>query len=78
MVTGLETMFDPTQPYSMTLSIDLIRPGTTHPFRRSLPWHFHLRGRLVKRVRQIVTADNVRDFLLAYCACFVAVSLFVW
>lgn len=29
-------------------------------------------------VRWRLTSQDLRDFLLAYCACFLAVSLFIW
>jgi hypothetical protein len=28
-------------------------------------------------MRQLLTLQDVKDFLLAYCACFVAVSLYI-
>lgn len=49
-----------------------------HPFLASLPPH--IRGLaedgLPQRTWQI-TVQDVKDFLLAYCACFLAVSAFI-
>ena len=49
-----------------------------HPFRASLPPHV-LRGlaeiRMPRSQRSLI--ESLRDFLLAYCACFVAVSTFI-
>ncbi len=51
-----------------------------HPFRASLPPHVRLGDpgdlRKVKRVRWFSRQD-LMDFLTAYCACFIAVSVFV-
>ncbi|MEQ1494402.1 MAG: hypothetical protein ABL912_01390 [Novosphingobium sp.] len=48
-----------------------------HPFLAGLPPHIR-RGAAqsaIKRPR--FELDDLRDFLLAYCACFIAVSLFI-
>jgi hypothetical protein len=51
------------------------RPAAGHPLRRRL----RLAG-IRRRIRPSptrLTAQDVRDFLLSYCACFLAVSAFV-
>ena len=60
-------------------SLVLTDETARHPFLASLPPH--VRGgtapvRLVRRPRWL-SLDEIRDFLLAYCACFVAVSTFI-
>jgi hypothetical protein len=49
-----------------------------HPFRASLPPHVR-RG--IEPIRSAVgkhfTLQDVKEFLMAYCACFVAVSAFL-
>jgi len=49
-----------------------------HPFRASLPPHVRkfAEPRLVRRSWRL-DAGDLKDFLLAYCACFVAVSSFI-
>lgn len=49
-----------------------------HPFLVSLPPHVR-RGATALAVPRSkgITLDDVRDFLMAYCACFLAVSLFI-
>lgn len=49
--------------------------GARHPFRSRFgvcraAWGAKLRG-------MGITAQDVREFLLAYCACFLAVSLYI-
>lgn len=49
-----------------------------HPFLASLPPH--IRGFAVQGPAQRtwrITVQDVKDFLLAYCACFLAVSAFI-
>ena len=49
-----------------------------HPFLASLPPH--IRGLAHEGPPQRnwrITAQDVKDFLLAYCACFLAVSAFI-
>jgi hypothetical protein len=49
-----------------------------HPFLASLPPH--IRGLDAKGSPQRtwrITVQDVKDFLLAYCACFLAVSAFI-
>jgi hypothetical protein len=49
-----------------------------HPFLASLPPHIRLgaEARAIPRQRGWGMQD-LRDFLMAYCACFVAVSTFI-
>jgi hypothetical protein len=49
-----------------------------HPFLASLPPHVRGESGLgpVQRTWQI-TAQDVKEFLMAYCACFLAVSAFI-
>jgi hypothetical protein len=54
-------------------NIALIRPSEPHTFRT------RLRFSALKRAsrRGGFTAQDMRDFLMAYCACFLAVSAFI-
>ena len=49
-----------------------------HPFLQSLPPHVR-RGEaaVAPRKRWFITMRDWRDFLLSYCACFVAVSVYI-
>ncbi|HEX4848663.1 MAG TPA: hypothetical protein VFV30_11005 [Novosphingobium sp.] len=49
-----------------------------HPFLASLPPHIR-RGEEPVRIKRPkwLRAEDVRQFLTAYCACFLAVSLFI-
>lgn len=62
----------------MNVNINQIRPAAPHHIRSSLSWHDLAWARMTSRLRRIMTIDNVREFLLAFCACFLAVSLFLW
>jgi hypothetical protein len=49
-----------------------------HPFLASLPPHVrYVAEPLPPRRRMRLTVQDVKDFLLAYCACFVAASAFI-
>jgi hypothetical protein len=48
----------------------------SHPFRRSLPSYASASG--AGRFRWRVSACDVREFLTAYCAAFLAVSTFIF
>lgn len=49
-----------------------------HPFRASLPPHLRAPGEEGPPQRTWrITAQDVKDFLLAYCACFLAVTAFI-
>lgn len=62
----------------MRRSLVLVDETARHPFLATLAPHIR-RGskpRAVPRQRGI-TLDDVRDFLMAYCACFLATSAFI-
>lgn len=62
----------------MRRSLVLADEGARHPFLRSLPPHVRKGTEPVPARRQWrLNARDVRDFLTAYCACFVAVSTFI-
>lgn len=50
------------------------RPAEPHPLRRRIA--FAAARRATRRAPRI-TAQDVREFLMAYCACFLAVSTFI-
>jgi hypothetical protein len=63
----------------MRRSLVLVDETAAHPFRRSLPPH--VRAALAQPIphrEPESRLDLVRQFLLAYCACFLAVSLYIW
>lgn len=62
----------------MRRSLVLTDDAARHPFLASLPPHVRNGAEplRVKRRRRIRLAD-LRDFLVAYCACFVGVSIFI-
>lgn len=47
-------------------------PAAPHPFRRRIAFAASSPG-----ARRGITAQDVREFLMAYCACFVAVSAYI-
>lgn len=49
-----------------------------HPFLASLPPHVRQPARPAPAKARFFTVQDVKDFLLAYCACFVAVSTFIF
>ena len=57
----------------MSCTQALIRPSEPHTFRT------RLRFVALKRAsrRSGLTAQDAREFLMAYCACFLAVSTFI-
>ena len=57
----------------MSRTLTHIRPSEPHTFRT------RLRFLALKRAsrRSAVTAEDARDFLMAYSACFLAVSTFI-
>ena len=62
----------------MRRALVLTDESARHPFRASLPPR--VRGEMqvpVIRRRLGITAADVRLFLMAYCACFMAASVFV-
>lgn len=60
-------------------SLVLTDETARHPFLASLPPHVR-RGtepvQLIRRPRWL-SMDEIRDFLVAYCVCFVAVGTFI-
>ena len=59
---------------SLVVSDESVR----HPFRASLPPH--LRRQLVTlrcSGRWSVAVQDAKEFLMAYCACFLAISLYI-
>jgi hypothetical protein len=49
-----------------------------HPFLASLPPHIRAEAIAgAERAARRFTVQDIKDFLLAYCACFVAVSAFI-
>ncbi|MEY4238941.1 MAG: hypothetical protein RL339_1542 [Pseudomonadota bacterium] len=49
-----------------------------HPFLASLPPHIRHRIEPIRRrVAAHITLQDVKEFLMAYCACFVAVTTFL-
>jgi hypothetical protein len=62
----------------MRRSLVLTDERSPHPFLAALPPHVRAGAKAlpVKRKRA-VTLQDVREFLMAYCACFLAVSLYI-
>ncbi len=61
----------------MRRSLVLTDDAARHPFLASLPPHVRRGTRPVRTRRPGLTLRDLRDFLAAYSACFVAVSLFI-
>lgn len=62
----------------MRRSLVLTDETARHPFLAQLPPHVRNPGRPEKAaIRRGIAAQDVREFLLAYCACFMAVSLYI-
>lgn len=62
----------------MRRSLVLTDESARHPFLASLPPHIRRDSEPVpSRMPWRFTADDLRLFLLAYCACFLAVSLYI-
>lgn len=57
----------------MTRTLTTIRSREPHTFRTRL--RFIALKRAARRTRNL--AQDVREFLMAYCACFLAVSAFI-
>jgi len=76
----------------MRRTLVLGNEAARHPFRRSLPVSVTLEAGAhpllqhwarIRPLRQPmapsrITMQDLRDFFLAYCACFLAVSAFIW
>jgi hypothetical protein len=61
----------------MRRSLVLVDETARHPFLQNLPPHVRSGARAVPRVPNSATRlDTLRQFLLAYCACFVAASVY--
>lgn len=62
----------------MRRSLVLTDDTARHPFLASLPPHVR-RGAQPVRIKRKgwLTTNDVRDFLVAYCACFVMVGTFI-
>ena len=58
----------------MSRTLTMIRPGEPHALRTRL--RFLTLKRASRRSRGL-TMQDARDFLMAYCACFLAVSAFI-
>lgn len=59
-------------------SLVLTDETSRHPFRAHLAPHVLHGGKPVAIQRKgWFSMDDLRDFLLAYCACFLAVSLYI-
>lgn len=58
----------------MGCNIDNIRPSEPHWLRNRLRFN---RVKHVVRERARISAEDVRQFLTAYCACFLAVSVYI-
>jgi hypothetical protein len=62
----------------MRRSLVLTDESARHPFLTSLPPHVRKDAEPVpSRMPWRLDASDLRDFLLAYCACFVAVSVYI-
>ena len=62
----------------MRRSLVVTDEAARHPFRMSLPPHVRRGVEQVDVPRSRgITAQDVKEFLMAYCACFICVSAFV-
>jgi len=67
----------------MRRSLVLTTDSARHPFRASLPPHVFsrmaddLEPRAPWRERLALNSEDVRSFLMTYCACLVAVTTFI-
>lgn len=56
----------------------VVTDDARHSFRASLPPHVRKSaGAASQPARWRVTAQDVKEFLIAYCACFMAASAFI-
>ena len=59
-------------------SLVLTDESSRHPFLASLPPQVRGRGQAIAMPRRPwFSLDDLKGFLLAYCACFIAVSLYI-
>jgi hypothetical protein len=62
----------------MRRSLVLTDERSPHPFLASLPPHVRAGAMALPRERRrFVSTQDLREFLMAYCACFRAVSLYI-
>jgi hypothetical protein len=62
----------------MRRSLVLTDERSPHPFLASLPPHIRTGAVALPAVRKRgITMQDLREFLMAYCACFLAVSLYI-
>jgi hypothetical protein len=62
----------------MRRSLILTDERSSHPFLASLPPHVRLGAAPLAVARKGgITMQDLREFLMAYCACFMAVSLYI-
>jgi hypothetical protein len=62
----------------MRRSLVLTDESARHPFLASLPPHVRRGCEPVRRKRWTLTAQDGRDFLMTYCASFLAASVFLF
>ena len=60
-------------------SLVITDEAARHPFRAGLAPHIRSGAEplAIDRRRPWFSIDDLRDFLMAYCACFLAVSLYI-
>ena len=65
----------------MRRALVLTDESARHPFLAGLPRHLRhgaSKARLRRKLRRVgVGTQEVKDFLIAYCACFLAVTTFI-
>lgn len=61
----------------MCRTLSMIRPGEPHALRTRLRFLALKRASRKTGLKSSLTAQDLRDFLMAYCACFLAVSAFI-
>lgn len=62
----------------MRRSLVITDEGARHPFLASLPPHVRHGSEPVRRgITGLFTLQDVKEFLMAYCACFLAVTAFL-
>ena len=61
----------------MSRTLSMIRPSEPHALRTRLRFLALKRAMRADSKRSALTMQDARDFLMAYCACFLAVSAFI-
>lgn len=61
----------------MRRSLVMTDEAARHPFLASLPPHVRAGTTAIPARARGWTMQDLRDFLMAYCACFLAVSLYI-